>query len=125
MKITKQIIRIFIWTSTVVCIVAAFLLYFYGDINKIKSRIEKNLKGKLNCNIKLGELEWDFEGLKVGVSTKEISIFDPQDNLVLQAGPSRAVWHIEHIIRGNYAHFHTIQTSNLYLNAIKFFTVKY
>src|SRR3989338_734437 len=119
MKITKQIIRIFIWTSTVICIVAAFLLYFYGDINKIKSRIEKNLKGKLNCNIKLGELEWDFEGLKVGVSTKEISIFDPEDNLVLQAGPSRAVWHLEHIIRGNYAHFHTIQTSNLYLNAIR------
>lgn len=115
----KLITRVIIYFILLLLIASACFLYYFGDINKLKNRIEKNLKDQLTCTIKLGQLDWDWDGLKLGVTTSEISLYDKENNLVLQAGPSRAVWHLKHIITGNYSHFYKIESTNLYLNIIR------
>ena len=120
MKISKTTIRILVYCSLTLCIIAACFLYIFGDINKLKSYVEKNLKNQLACTVKLGELSWDWDGLKLGVTTSEISLYDRENNLVLQAGPSRFIWHIKSIITGTYSHFYGIEYANMYLNAIRY-----
>ncbi len=120
MKVSKTIIRILVYFSLTLCIIAACFLYIFGDINKLKSYVEKNLKDQLTCTVKLGELSWDWDGLKLGVTTSEISLYDRENNLVLQAGPSRFIWHIKSIITGTYSHFYGIESANMYLNAIRY-----
>ncbi len=118
MNSKKLIARIIVYFSLLLCILAACFLFYFGDINKLKSKIEKYLTEQLTCTIKLGKLDWDWDGLKLGVTTSNISLYDQENNLVLQAGPSRAVWHLKQIIRGHYSHFYQIESTNLYLNAI-------
>ncbi len=115
----KLIIRLIVYSFIVLCIFAVSALYYFGDINKLKKSIEKNLTRELNCTVKLGNLEWDWDGLKLGVSTSEITLFDKENNLILQGGSSRAVWHLKDLIKGTYSHFYSIESSNLYLNAIR------
>ena len=115
----KLITRIIVYFLVVLCIALSSFLYFFGDINKLKSKVEHNLKEQLTCTVKLGELEWDLDGLKLGFTTSAISLYDNENNLVLQAGPTRFVWHIKNIITGAYAHFYSIESTNLYLNAIR------
>lgn len=119
MNSKKLIARIIVYFSLSLCIVAACFLFYFGDINKLKTKIERYLTEQLTCTIKLGKLEWDWDGLKLGVTTSNISLYDQENNLVLQAGPSRAVWHLKHIIRGHYSHFYQIESTDLYLNAIR------
>lgn len=114
----KLTIRVIVYFFVAICIFIFTFLYFFGDINKLKSSVEKNLKDQLNCTIYLGELDWDWDWLKLGVTTTEISLVDNDGNIVLQAGPTRLVWHIKDIITGNYQNFYNIDTTNLYLNAI-------
>ena len=115
----KTIIRIIIWSFVVLCIAFACFLYYLGDINKLKGAVETNLKNQLNCTIKLGDLDWDWYGFKLGVTTKTISIFDKENNIILQGGQTRFVWHLKSLITGAYAHFYAIESTNLYLNAIR------
>lgn len=112
----KTIIRTIVWSITTTLLVLGLLFYFVGDINKLKGEVERYLKNQMECSIKLGKLEWDLEGINLGVSTTEITLFDKEDNLIFQAGPSRAVWNIFNILIGNYAHFHSIEAADLYLN---------
>ena len=115
----KATIRIFIYSFVVFCIFISCLFYYFGDINKLKSQVEKNLTSQLDCKVVLGNLDWDWDGFKLGVTTSEISIYDKEDNIVLQAGPTRFVWHLKSIITGVYSHFYGIDSTNLYLNAIR------
>lgn len=115
----KTIIRIIIWSFVSFCLISACFLYYFGDINKLKGAVEQNLKNQLNCTIKLGDLEWDWDGLKLGVTTKEISIFDKENNIVLEGGQTRFVWHLKNLITGAYSHFYAIESTNLYLNALR------
>jgi len=73
----------------------------------------------LQCTVKLGDLEWDWDGLRLGVTTSQITLYDKENNIVLQGGPTRFVWHLKNIIIGSYSHFHSIDSTNLYLNAIR------
>ncbi len=120
MYIAKIITRISIWSIVVLLIGIACFFYFFGDINKIKNKIEENLKNQLTCVVKLGELNWDWDGLKLGVTTSAISLYDKGNNLVLQGGPTRFVWHIKNIITGSYSHFFSIESTNLYVNVIRY-----
>lgn len=120
MSRVKLVSRIFIWSFLMICILSALLLYSLGDINKLKQTIEKNLKDQLSCTVKLGDLDWDLDGLKLGVTTSNISLYDNENNLVLQSGPTRFVWHIKHILARTYSHFYSIESINLYLHAIRY-----
>lgn len=120
MAYIKTITRIIIWILVLIAVLTACFFYFFGDINKLKSAIEKNLQNQLACTVRLGKLDWDWDGLKLGVTTDEISISDKDENLVLQAGPTRFVWHIKNIVTGTYSHFYSIESTNLYLNAIHY-----
>ena len=120
MPIIKAITRILIWSTVVFCIFVACFLYYFGDINKLKGEVERDLKNQLTCTVKLGNLDWDWDGLLLGVTTQEISLYDKENNLVLQGGPTRFVWHIKNIITGSYSHFYSIESTNLYLNAIHY-----
>ena len=115
----KTVTRILVWSFIGLCIAASIFLYFFGDINRLKGAVEANLKNQLTCTVKLGNLEWDWDGLKLGVTTSEISLFDSENNLVLQGGPTRFVWHLKNIINGTYSHFYSIESTDLYLNAIR------
>ena len=116
----KNIVRIIVWSFVVLCVASFTFLYFFGDINKLKKSVEQNLKEQLKCTIKLGDLDWDFDGLQLGVTTKEISIFDNENNIILQSGQTRFVWHLKNLITGTLSHFYTIESSNLYLNAVRY-----
>ncbi|MBI1857670.1 MAG: hypothetical protein HYR97_00915 [Candidatus Melainabacteria bacterium] len=116
----KTILRITIWLSVVLISSTALLLNFLGDMNKYKTLIEKNLKNQLRCTVKLGELDWDLEGLNIGVSTNEMTLLDSDDNLVLQTGPARFVWNIFNILRGHYTHFYRLEAANFYVNLIRY-----
>ena len=120
MTLGKTLMRVFVWLFVLLCILSFCFLYFFGDVNKLKSSVEKNLKNELSCTVKLGDLNWDWDGLKLGVTTQGISIFDKENNLVLQGGPTRFVWHLKNIISGSYSHFYSIESTNLYLNAIRY-----
>ncbi|MBI2996529.1 MAG: hypothetical protein HYY52_07510 [Candidatus Melainabacteria bacterium] len=115
----KIVVRIIVWTFTVLCIAFSIFLYYFSDLNKLKDAVEKNLRNQLTCTVKLGDLSWDWDGLKLGVSTSNISIYDQENNLVLQGGPTRFVWHFKNLITQDYSHFYSIDSSNLYLNAIR------
>jgi len=108
-----------VWSFIGLCILIACFLYFLGDINKLKSAVEVNLKNQLNCAVKLGDLDWDWDGLKLGVTTSKITLYDNENNIVLQGGPTRFVWHVKNIITGSYSHFYSIDSTNLYLNLIR------
>ncbi len=114
----KILIRIFIWSFIVLSIALAIFLSYFGDVNRLKKLVETNLKDQLTCVVKLGDLSWDLEGLKFGFLASDISLYDHDNNLVLQAGPTRFVWDIRNIIQGHYSHFYSIDSTNLYLNAI-------
>ena len=116
----KTITRILIWSTVALSVFAFCFLYFFGNINKLKSAVEENLKAQLNCTVKLGDLDWDWDGLKLGVTTSDISLFDKENNLVLQGGQTRFVWHLKNIITGAYSHFYSIESTALYLNAIHY-----
>lgn len=118
-KIAKTLIRIFIWFFLTLCVTVTIFLNYYGNINNLKKIIEKNLKDQLTCTVNLGNLDWDLDGLKVGVLTSNISLLDKENNLVLQAGPTRFVWDLRSIVRGHYSHFYDIDSTNLYLNIIR------
>lgn len=120
MLLIKTTTRIAIWSFVAISILVAVFLFFFGDINKLKNTVEENLKNQLTCTVKLGKLDWDWNGLRLGVTTDEISLNDKDGNLVLQAGPTRFVWHIKNLITGTYSHFYTIESANLYLNAIHY-----
>src|SRR3989338_743157 len=122
MSIKKLLVRILVYSFLLFCIITAGFLYYFGNINRLKNAVEINLKSQLDCTVKLGELNWDWDGLKLGVSTSEITMYDRDNNLVLQGGPSRAVWHIKDLIKGTYSHFYSIESTNLYLNAIRYKT---
>ncbi len=115
----KIIARTFVWSFIALCILIACFLYFIGDINRLKNAVEMNLKNQLNCIVELGDLDWDWDGLRLGVTTSRISLYDNDNNLVLQGGPTRFVWHLKNIITGSYSHFYSIDSTNLYLNAIR------
>ncbi len=115
----KMIIRIFIWSFIGLLIIAFSFLYFFGDINKLKNTVEANLKNQLTCTVKLGDLEWDWDGLKLGFTTSNITLYDQDNNIVLQGGPTRFVWHLKNIITGSYSHFYSIDSTNLYVNVIR------
>ena len=115
----KLITRIIIYFFVFFCIMLTCLFYSFSDINKLKSYVEKNLKDQLTCTVKLGELQWDWKGLEFGVTASDISLYDQGNNLVLQAGPTRFVWHFKSIVTGRYSHFYRIESANLYLNAIR------
>ncbi|GEM_PF-3165648 len=116
----KLIIRILVYLFVAVLLLIAGFLYYFGDINKLKTRVEKNLKDQLTCTVKLGDLQWDWEGLKLGVTTSKISMYDKDNNIVLQGGPTRFVWQLKSIITGAYSHFYSIESTDLYLNAIRY-----
>ena len=115
----KKIVRISVWLLVSISILWACVFYYVGDINRLKKAVEKNLKNQLNCTIKLGELDWDLEGLKFGFTTSAASLYDLDNNIVLQAGPTRIVWDIRSILLGQYAHFDSIDSADLYLKAIR------
>lgn len=118
-KIAKIVIRIVVWFFLTLCITAVIFLNYYGNINNLKKLVEKNLKDQLTCTVNLGEMDWDLDGLKFGVLTSTISLLDKENNLVLQAGPTRFVWDLRKIIQGHYSHFYSIDSTNLYLNIIR------
>ena len=120
MNTKKLIIRIIVYSFIVILLTIAGFLYYFGDINKLKNRVEENLKNQLTCTVKLGNLEWDWNGLKLGVTTSEISMYDKDNNLILQGGPTRFAWELKNIITGVYSHFYSIESTNLYLNAIRY-----
>lgn len=120
MLLIKTTTRILIWSFISITVAIACFLFFFGDINKLKKTVEGNLKNQLTCTVKLGKLDWDWDGLNLGVTTDEISLNDKDGNLVLQAGPTRFVWNIKSLITGTYSHFYTIESTNLYLNAIHY-----
>ncbi len=115
----KTITRIFIWSFIGLLIISYTFLYFFGDLNKLKNTVEANLKNQLTCTVKLGDLEWDWDGLKLGVTTSTITLYDNENNIVLQGGPTRFVWHLKNIITGYYSHFYSIDSTNLYVNVIR------
>lgn len=119
MVFKKTIIRIFVWSTTLTLVAFSLFLLYFADLNKLKSLIEKNLKNQLNCTIVLGTLEWDLDGLNVGVSTSEITLYDKNNDLIFQAGQSRAVWNLFYILLGRYTHFRGVEATNLYFNAIR------
>ena len=116
----KLIIRIIVYLLVAVLLVIAGFLYYFGDINRVKTKVEENLKNQLTCTVKLGDLQWDWEGLKLGVTTSDISMYDKDNNLVLQGGPTRFVWQLKNIITAAYSHFYSIESTDLYLNAIRY-----
>ena len=115
----KTITRILVWSFIGLCIVISCFFYFFGDINKLKSTVESNLKNQLSCTVKLGDLDWDLDGFRLGVTTSKITLYDNENNIVLQGGPTRFVWHLKNIIIGSYSHFYSIDSTKLYLNAIR------
>ena len=119
MNFLKIITRIFIWSMVTLLILGACFFYFFGDINKLKSKVEENLRTQLTCEVRLGDLDWDWDGLKLGVTTSGISLYDKDNNLVLQGGPTRFVWHLQNLITGTYSHFYKIESTNLYVNVIR------
>lgn len=100
-------------------VTASCFIYYFRDINKLRVSVEQNLKDQLQCTVKLGELNWDLSAFNIGVTTSQIALYDKAGNLVLQAGPTRFVWHVKDIIFGNYVHFYTIESADLYLNAVR------
>ncbi len=115
----KTITRILVWSFIALCILITFFLFFLNNINKFKSAVEGNLKNQLTCTVKLGELQWDWDKLKLGVTTSKITLYDQENNIVLQGGPTRFVWHLRNIITGSSSHFYSIDSTNLYLNLIR------
>lgn len=115
----KTVTRILVWSFIGLCLLINCFFYFFGNINKLKNAVELNLKNQLQCTVKLGDLEWDWDGLRLGVTTSQITLYDKENNIVLQGGPTRFVWHLKNIIIGSYSHFHSIDSTNLYLNAIR------
>ena len=111
--------RVIVWVSVAFLIMVFSIFYIVGDINRLKSTVEKKLKDQLNCAVKLGELNWDLNGLKLGVTTDSISVYDLENNIILQGGPTRFVWDVKHIIFGEYAHFYQIDSTELFLKAIR------
>lgn len=112
----KLILRITIWSITGLILIFSGLVYFYGDINKVKGYIKKDFKERLNCSVDLGEMNWDFDGGKIGFSITEFSVIDPNGNLIIQAGPSRIVWRLRSIIFGRFNHFKRIESINFFVN---------
>jgi hypothetical protein len=119
MSKTRILIRILVWFFVVLCITATIFLNFFLNINQLKKLVEKNLKDQLTCVVKLGTLDWDLDAFKLGVTTSNISLFDQENNLVLQAGPTRFTWDIRNFLKGRYAHFYSINSTNLYVNVIR------
>ena len=119
MNLAKLLTRIFIWSFVGILIVIACFIYSFGDINKLKKSVEENLRNQLTCTVKLGELSWDWNGFNLGVTTSTISLYDKENNIVLQGGPTRFVWNIKNILTGSSSHFYSIDSSELYVNAIR------
>ena len=114
----KTITRILVWSFIAFCILITCFLFFLNNINKFKSAVEGNLKNQLTCTVKLGDLQWDWDKLKLGVTTSKITLYDQENNIVLQGGPTRFVWHLKNIITGSTSHFYIIDTTKLSVDQV-------
>lgn len=119
MNFKKIILRSTIWLFTLLFVLAGSIFLYFADVNRVRTIIENDFKKQSNCSIILGNMQWDLDGFRIGVSTTNFSLYDKDGNLILQAGPTRIVWRLRSIIQGNYSHFKKIESSNLYLNLVR------